>query len=307
MIVDDDATVRFLMNEFMETVGFAAFMASSGEEALDLLKTNPIDVVVTDIMMPGIDGLELTELIKLNYDIEVIVMTGYSGDYSYEEVINKGASDFVFKPVRFEELLLRLKRVLKERYLKEELRKLAITDDLTKLFNARHFYKQLKMEVDRSRRYKHSLTLLLLDIDFFKSYNDTYGHLAGDKVLACLGQNIQASLRRMDTAYRYGGEEFTIILPDTGGDEAVNVAKRVSDSISSEKYNPIPGQEVRITVSIGIAEYSFNEDLEAFIKRADMAMYKSKKGGRNCITFMPASEDDPEAVYLNNSGKKGQA
>jgi len=290
LIVDDDATVRYLMNEFMETVGYQAYMASSGEEALSLLKTNPVDVVVTDIMMPGMDGLELTELIKLNYDIEIIVMTGYSGDYSYEEVINKGASDFVFKPVRFEELLLRLKRVLKERYLKEELRKLAITDDLTKLFNARHFYKQLKMEVDRSRRYKHLLSLLLLDIDYFKSYNDTYGHLAGDSVLAHLGQTIQASLRRMDSAYRYGGEEFTIILPDTGGEEAVKVAQRIASAISSERFKPVPEEDVCISVSIGIAEYSLGDDLEAFVKRADMAMYKSKKKGRNRVTFFSAEE-----------------
>lgn len=290
LIVDDDATVRYLMNEFMETVGYQAYMASSGEEALSLLKTNPVDVVVTDIMMPGMDGLELTELIKLNYDIEIIVMTGYSGDYSYEEVINKGASDFVFKPVRFEELLLRLKRVLKERYLKEELRKLAITDDLTKLFNARHFYKQLKMEVDRSRRYKHLLSLLLLDIDYFKSYNDTYGHLAGDSVLARLGKTIQASLRRMDSAYRYGGEEFTIILPDTGGEEAVKVAQRIASAISSERFKPVPEEDVCISVSIGIAEYSLGDDLEAFVKRADMAMYKSKKKGRNRVTFFSAEE-----------------
>ncbi|QTA79928.1 Two component system response regulator, GGDEF domain-containing [Desulfonema limicola] len=285
LIVDDDVTVRFLMNEFMETVGYQAYMASNGEEALELLKTNPVDVVVTDIMMPGMDGLELTELIKLNYDIEVIVMTGYSGDYSYEEVINKGASDFVFKPVRFEELLLRLKRVLKERYLKEELRKLAITDDLTTLFNARHFYKQLKMEVDRSRRYKHILSLLLIDIDYFKSYNDTYGHLAGDKVLARIGQVIQSSLRRMDSAYRYGGEEFTIILPDTGGEEAIKAAKRISSAINSERFKPVPEKEIYITVSIGIAEYCAGEELEAFVKRADKAMYKSKEKGRNRITL----------------------
>ncbi|MFW5636912.1 MAG: response regulator, partial [Thermodesulfobacteriota bacterium] len=163
LIVDDDATVRFLMNEFMETVGYQSHMASSGHEALKLMRTRQVDVVITDIMMPGMDGLELTERIHGEYNCEIIVMTGYSGDYSYEEVINKGASDFVFKPVRFEELLLRLKRVLKERYLKEELRKLAITDDLTRLFNARHFYKQLELEVDRCTRYQHPISLLLLD------------------------------------------------------------------------------------------------------------------------------------------------
>jgi len=285
LIVDDDATVRYLMNEFMQTVGYNSHMAASGEEALDKLRNRTADVVITDIMMPGMDGLELTELIRQKYNSEIIVMTGYSGDYSYEEVINKGASDFVFKPVRFEELLLRLKRVLRERYLKEELRKLAITDDLTRLYNARHFYKQLRQETDRCIRYQHPLSLLLLDIDYFKSYNDNYGHLAGNDVLAKLGQTIRSTLRRLDSAYRYGGEEFTIILPETDGEEAQKAARRIADAISAEKFSPIPGSEIRITMSIGVAEYCPEEDMESFIKRADMAMFASKQSGRNRITF----------------------
>jgi diguanylate cyclase (GGDEF)-like protein len=285
LIVDDDATVRFLMNEFMETVGYRSLMAASGEEALEKLRNESVDVVITDIMMPGMDGLELTELIRQKYNCEIIVMTGYSGDYSYEEVINKGASDFVFKPVRFEELLLRLKRVLRERFLKEKLRRLAITDDLTKLFNARHFYKQLRHETDRCGRYEHPLSLLLLDIDHFKSYNDTYGHLAGNHVLARLGETIRKTLRKMDSAYRYGGEEFTIILPETNGEEARNAARRIADAVIAEKFEPKPGTTVNITMSIGVAEYSAGEELEAFIKRADMAMFASKQSGRNRITF----------------------
>lgn len=290
LIVDDDATVRYLMNEFMGTVGYHSFMAASGEDALDKLKTEPVDVVITDIMMPGMDGLELTELIRQKYNCEIIVMTGYSGDYSYEEVINKGASDFVFKPVRFEELLLRLKRVLRERFLKEELRKLAITDDLTGLFNARHFYKQLKHEADRCARYDHPLSLLLLDIDHFKSYNDTYGHLAGNHVLARLGETIRETLRKMDSAYRYGGEEFTIILPETNGEEARNAARRIADAVIAEKFEPQPGKVVNITMSIGVAAFCPGEKLESFIKRADMAMFASKESGRNRITFFSPAD-----------------
>lgn len=285
LIVDDDVTVRYLMNEFMQTLGYNSHMADSGEEALEKLRNRSMDVVITDIMMPGMDGLELTEMIRQKYNSEIIVMTGYSGDYSYEEVINKGASDFVFKPVRFEELLLRLKRVLRERYLKEELQKLAITDDLTSLYNARHFYKQLRQEIDRCIRYQHPLSLLLLDIDYFKSYNDTYGHLAGNDVLSNLGQTIRRTLRRLDSAYRYGGEEFTIILPETGGEEARNAARRIADAISAEKFVPEPGKETNITMSIGVAEYCPEEDMESFIKRADMAMFASKQSGRNRITF----------------------
>ena len=289
LVVDDDATVRFLMNEFMETVGYTSYMAASGEEALELLQKQMVDVVITDIMMPGMDGLELTERIKNEWDIEIIVMTGFSGDYSYEEVIHKGASDFVFKPVRFEELLLRLKRVLKERYLKEELQKLAITDDLTRLFNARHFYHQLQAEADRCRRYRRPLSLLLMDIDHFKRFNDTFGHLEGNNVLSRVGRVIQSRLRRMDSAYRYGGEEFTVILPETNGEEAERVAARISHAIAQEAFRPDPKKDpVYITISIGVAEYHSGENLENFVRRADMAMFAAKQEGRNCIIFFPA-------------------
>jgi len=291
LIVDDDATVRHLMHEFMGTVGYLSHMAASGEDALEILQENTIDVVITDIMMPGMDGLELTERIKQQYSIEIIVMTGYSGDYSYEEVIHKGASDFVFKPVRFEELLLRLKRVLKERNLREELEKksrelehLAITDDLTQLFNARYFYRQLQSEIDRSVRYTHSLSLLLLDIDYFKKYNDTYGHLEGNHVLNRIGRIIRLCLRRMDSAYRYGGEEFTVILPETDGAKAETVARRIAQAVSEEKFFPTPEKPAHVTVSVGISEYRKGEDMESFIRRADEAMYQSKVAGRNCVT-----------------------
>jgi two-component system cell cycle response regulator len=186
LIVDDDLSIRDAMHEFVKLSGYEASVASSAEEAISILAQHVIEVVITDIMLPGMDGLALTDRIKRNQDIDVIVMTGYSTEYSYEEAISKGASDFVFKPVRFEELLLRLKRVLKERRLNQErvhmlekLRKLSITDGLTQLYNSRHFYSQLKGEIERFNRYGYKLSLLLLDIDNFKDFNDTYRSSGG--------------------------------------------------------------------------------------------------------------------------------
>jgi len=298
LIVDDDEGIRDPMHEFMEKVGFNAFAAASAEEAIEVLKANTIEVVITDIKLPGQDGLELTDLIKANYDIDVIVMTGYRGDYSYEEAINKGASDFIFKPVRLEEVLLRLKRVLRERQLAKErvqilekLEKLAITDGLTKLYNLRHFYNQLEVEVDRSNRYGHSLGLLLLDIDRFKAYNDTCGHLEGDKVLIKLCQIIRSCLRTMDSAYRYGGEEFTVILPETSGEEAETVAHRIRKAVEAEKFFPEPNKPYQVTISIGVTEYCKEEKFADFIKRADKAMYLSKLAGRNRVSTLFAEKD----------------
>ena len=293
LIVDDDDAIRDSMQEFIERSGFTAFSAASAEEAMELLAKEVIHVTITDIILPGRDGLELTDFIKSGYDIDVIVMTGYSGDYSYEEAINKGASDFVFKPVRFEELLLRLKRVLKERRLTKErakmlgkLQNLAITDGLTKLYNSRHFYNQLDVEVGRSRRYNHPLALLLLDIDHFKEFNDTYGHLEGDRILVAIGLDIQDCLRAMDSAYRYGGEEFTVILPETNGEEARTVAERIRRKIASEPPKAGKDRNLSVTISIGVTEYVRGEEMAAFVQRADQAMYSSKKKGRNIVTIM---------------------
>ncbi|MCP4747154.1 MAG: diguanylate cyclase [Desulfobacteraceae bacterium] len=298
LIVDDDAAIRDSMHEFVEMSGYLSSTAASAEQALEALDNDNIDVVITDIMLPGMDGLELTDHIKKNHDIDVIVMTGYSGDYSYEEAISKGASDFVFKPVRFEELLLRLRRVLKERTLTQErvhmlekLKKLSITDGLTKLYNSRYFYNQLKTEIERTERYERPLSLLLLDIDKFKEYNDNYGHLEGDQVLLRLGNVIKSCLRKMDSAYRYGGEEFTVILPETEGEESATVAERIRACVEEERFYPKDeNTQVSITISIGVTEYHLDEDVAIFVQRADRAMYLSKQSGRNRVSCLFASK-----------------
>ena len=293
LIVDNDQDIRKALQEFVEVSGFTTMVAANGEDGMALLQENDIDVVITEIELPGVDGLELTDLIKKDYDIDVIVLTENLEGYSYEEAISKGASDFIFKPVRFEELLLRLKRVLRERRLNDErskmmerLKKLSITDGLTKLFNSRHFYNQLKNEIGRSTRYSHPLSLLILDIDHFKGYNDSYGHLEGDKVLMRLGQVIKLLLRKMDSAYRYGGEEFTIILPETEIDEAGVVSQRIRKAIKEIVFSPEPRSEISITVSVGMTAYISPEDITAFVQRADKALYKSKSGGRDQVSAL---------------------
>lgn len=297
LIIDDDSGIRNSIHEFIGMAGYKSFETSSAEEALEILKTNTIHVVITDIRLPGMNGLELTDLIKNSYDTDVIVITGFIGDYSYEEAINKGASDFVSKPIRFEELLLRLRRVLRERNITKErtlmlkrLQELAITDGLTKLYNSRYFYKQLDSEIDRSKRYNHPLSLLFMDIDHFKHYNDNYGHLEGDKVLAGIGKVIKSCLRKMDTAYRYGGEEFTVILPETSRGEVMTVAKRIKDAMDNEKFSPQSGKSVSITISIGATEYCRDERISEFVQRADKAMYLSKQRGRNQISTLFSDE-----------------
>jgi diguanylate cyclase (GGDEF)-like protein len=291
LIVDDDEAIRDSLCALLKTSSYNAFAAPSAEAALEFLKTASVDLVLTDIKMSGMDGLQLTEQIKKNHNADVIVMTGYAGDHSYEEAIKKGANDFLFKPIRLEELRLRIMRVLNERRLTqdrdemvEQLKELAITDGLTKLYNSRYFYNQLEIEVDRANRYGHPLSVLLLDVDNLKPHNDTYGHIEGDKVLSEFGLIIQSCLRKMDSAYRYGGDEFTVILPDTKGKEALVVAERIRVSVADKKFMPYPDKAIYLSMSIGVAELIAQEELEILIRRADQNMYISKRKGGNIVT-----------------------
>ncbi len=300
LIVDDDVAIIKAMDQYIKKSGYNAFTVSSAEEATEFLKKTTPQIVVTDIMLPGKNGLELTQEIKEKHqDVAVIVMTGYSADFSYEKAISKGADDFVFKPIRLDELILRLKRVLKEQEFEkereamlDELKTLAITDGLTRLYNSRHFYSHLEVELDRANRYDRPISLLLLDVDHFKEYNDNYGHLEGDKILFNFGKIIKECLRKMDSAYRYGGEEFTVILPETDGPEAVPVAQRIRKLLEKQKYSPVPGKKVMVTVSIGVTQYHSGEDLTQFVQRSDKAMYASKQKGRNKVTYFDSEEQE---------------
>lgn len=304
LIVDDNKEIRNFLEDFLLARGFQCISTGSSEEALEIIEDDLIQVVVSDIILPSISGLELATKIKQKHgNIDIIIMAGHGREFSYEEAVRKGACDMVIKPFRAEELQLRIERTLSEQRMRverkinlKELERLAITDDLTKLFNSRHFYQRLKDEINRSRRYQTPLTLLMLDIDYFKDYNDNYGHLEGNKVLRQIGKTIPTCLRSMDTAYRYGGEEFTVLLPQTIDTEAATVAKRIKESIAKLKFDPRRNETVGITISIGVTEYRHGNTSEQLVKRADQAMYKSKENGRNKVTILaPTDETDKHA------------
>jgi diguanylate cyclase (GGDEF)-like protein/PAS domain S-box-containing protein len=176
------------------------------------------------------------------------------------------------------------KRIEKElRDSEERYRELSIIDDLSQLYNSRHFYRELQMEMDRANRYGQPLTLLLLDLDDFKAFNDAYGHVEGDQVLLRLGQVVKRCLRHTDSAYRYGGEEFTILLPMTTRDDGAVTAERIRTEFKKENFSPVPDEQVHVTVSIGLAQYKPQEDMKAFVHRVDQLMYQGKKNGKDRV------------------------
>ncbi len=169
---------------------------------------------------------------------------------------------------------------------------LSIKDELTQLYNARHFKDIIIAEIERSLRYDHPLSILLMDIDNFKHFNDRYGHPAGNKVLVVLGQVIQESIRSTDRAFRYGGEEFTVILTETNVEGALVVAERIRERFEAESFSPEPNEIIHNSVSIGLTQYKPKEDVQSLVQRADIAMYAAKRKGKNRVVL--SSHDHSE-------------
>ncbi len=269
LVVDDDKQSRETLKEFLSYLGFSIRGTANGSNALKLLEEKEYTFVITDMKMPGISGLELIKTVSDDFhDVSIIAMTGYSAEYKYVEVINSGASDFINKPFDLEELEAKIRRIITERNLKKELSRLSITDSLTELFNQRHFYTRLIDEITRAERQKNSLALILIDLDDFKQYNDTYGHLAGDEALRALGQTINKFIREsVDSGYRYGGDEFAIILIDADLDIAKVIGERIHNFYKENE---------NLTVSLGYAKFSEGMSAEKLVAAADKDLYVVK-------------------------------
>ena len=269
LVVDDEEFVSEPIVGMLKHLGFQAESVNNGYEALKALKEKPCTFLLTDIKMPGMNGLELIQRTKDEHpQVTTIAMTGYYMDYSWVDVVNSGASDFINKPFGIEELEAKIRRVITERNLKQELRRLSITDSLTGLYNQRHFYARLRDEIIRAERQKHPLALIFLDLDDFKQYNDTRGHLAGDKLLQKVGSIINTKIRQgVDSIYRYGGDEFAIILIETGLDITKTIRERIETSIR---------EECNLGVSTGYAQFSQGLSSEGFLTQADDRLYKAK-------------------------------
>ena len=268
LVVDDNLHLRETLVELLSVLGFSASSASSGPDALKMLKESQYTFLLADMKMPDMDGLELIQKVGRDHpDISIIAMTAFPEGYRYMDVINAGASDFIKKPFESGELEAKVKKVINERDLRTELSRLSVTDSLTGLFNQRHFYNRLKEELARAERQNHPLSLILLDLDDFKAYNDNYGHLAGDKVLRNFGRIINLCIREgVDSGYRYGGDEFAIILIDSDLGTAKEIGRRIQSVLQRDGLN----------TSMGLATFSPGISVKDLVSEADINLYRAK-------------------------------
>jgi len=269
LVADDEEMLRVLATEMLDQLGFRVDSVKNGLEALEKLKKNPYTFILTDIKMPKLDGLELIREISSRYpDLCTIAMTGYSKEYSYMDVIEAGATDFINKPFVMEELDAKLRRAITERDTRRELSRLSITDSLTELYNRRHFYDRLHDEIARAERFERTLSLMLLDLDNFKDYNDTHGHLAGDEILKDTGKIIRSKIRHgVDSGYRYGGDEFGVILVDADEKICKDIGIRIENGILD-----LCG----LGVSKGFAGFLKGMTPESLVNTADEDLYRAK-------------------------------
>lgn len=272
LIVEDNRDFGQVLQKLLERLGFKSHYVPGSMEALDVLqKQEGFTFLVTDVKMPKMDGLELTRKVKINYTgISIIVMTGYTEKNTYMDVINAGATDFIKKPFQAEELEAKIARAIVERDIREKFEKLSITDALTGLYNHRHFYKKLKNEIVRAQRYKQQLGLILFDLNDFKQYNDTNGHLAGDELLRKTGKILTLQIREViDSAYRYGGDEFAIIVGNAKSEICRAIAQRIV-KVFSEECNSAG-------ISFGWANFEEGMTAELLVAKADMHLYENKE------------------------------
>ncbi len=286
LIVDDAPDTLEIIEKLFHYEGYDVLVASTGEEGVKKFEQENPEVILMDINLPGMDGTEALRRIRnINPQQCVVMLTAFATVENAVQALKEGASDFVKKPFENDHLIHIVKqcfekyKTLKEKEnLEEEVRRLSITDDLTSLYNHRHFFKTLESELARRKRQRTSLSLMMFDLDNFKSYNDLFGHLEGDKVLKKIGEIVSHSIRNnVDSGYRYGGDEFAVLLIGASVDQAMAIAERIRSLIEQAEFRK------NTTVSIGLSEYGDPLDLEEFVKSADDAMYIAKHSGGNRI------------------------
>lgn len=295
LLVEDSPTLRHAMSQYIIEAGHTPLIAESGEEALQKIEDTPVEMIIMDVEMPGLNGFETTALIREwlgDHWIPIIFVTGKSEDEDYREGIEAGGDDYLIKPVS--KMIIKAKIRAMERissmrdqlnHLNSKLETLSQLDDLTQILNRRTFNEQALQQQKLATRKHTSTCVLMIDVDHFKLYNDYYGHPAGDKCLQEVTRAISNCLHRTyDLLGRYGGEEFIVLLPDTDIKGGTEVAMHINDAIVALNISHSTSPTAKmVTVSIGgvCCLQTKDVNLEKLINAADKALYRAKNSGRN--------------------------
>ena len=296
LIVDDSRLIAHVAKTILTKQGHEVILAQDGLAGLQAAKSEHPDLILLDLIMPVMDGYRVCQGLKeedSTKEIPIIMLTSKAEPADKVKGLELGALDYVVKPFDEGELIARVNIQLRLKQLYEalqeknrQLRELANRDGLTGLYNHRYFHEQLSKDFLRAKRYHESLSCILLDIDYFKKFNDTYGHQTGDIVLSTLGQVIRDSIRDSDFAARYGGEEFALVLYHADRPTAVNVAERLRQMVEHCEVRD-KDHVLHVTISLGVATFPHEQisNPKQIVECADKALYKAKENGRNRVEY----------------------
>ena len=294
LIVEDSQTDAKMIKFMLNSLACKISVVNSGEEALSICSNHQVDIMILDMLLPGLDGYEVVKRVKENeatQSTQIIVVTSLQDIESKIKSYEFGVDDFLVKPINFNEFRARVNSLIKKKAYHDKLMgnleaavQAAITDKLTGAYNSGYMQHYLKNELKRADRHHHPVSLLMLDIDNFKLVNDRYGHVAGDRLLKEIAEKLAKSIREIDLLARYGGDEFAIILPYTQNESAAAVAERIRLEMETCRVGDDGQPAFPVSVSIGVADYAPGVDtVQDMIQKADNALYTAKFNGKNRV------------------------
>jgi two-component system cell cycle response regulator len=299
LLVEDSTAIRALVRKMLAAGGHTVVEAAGGAAALAACRQQQPDVVLLDVEMPEMSGWDVLAAMKADpdlRDVPVVFLTGRSDTTDIVDGLRLGAHDYLRKPCEPTELLARVQAAARVKRLQDELRQrnqeldlISRTDALTGLRNRRHVEEYLARLVSLARRNAEPIAVLIIDIDHFKSVNDGHGHDAGDAVLREVADRMVRSVRLEDMVGRWGGEEFLVVLPNTGADGAAELAERLRRMVADEPCQLGDGGSIQVTISVGCAA-SLMDDAGTLVRSADVAMYRAKESGRNRVVVAASDE-----------------
>lgn len=295
LLVEDNEIEAIILQNYLKNTSYEVEYVRNGVSAIHRLQRGDVDLVLLDLLLPDMSGFDVCRQLKKHpptRNVQIIIVTGLDDIDSKIRGLEQGTDDFLVKPINKEILLTRIHVLLEKKgYIDrlnvnyEKALQSAITDSLTGLYNHSYFKQFLELEMERSHRQKHPLTLMMLDLDDFKQYNDTLGHPTGDLILQEFSQLLQQNIRKIDIAARYGGEEFAIILTYTDAKGALMSAERLRQTIHTYPFSyKTTSPSKNLTTSIGLADFHADPlSAQQLIEQADAALYKAKRTGKNRV------------------------